>query len=88
MPKPPIDPRERYDTLRSHGMPRPKAAVIANSRPAPTTAPEPDDLRNWQRAELERHAAELGIDGVSELSREDLERAVLRQNKRGQQLDS
>lgn len=68
-----IDPADRYDKLRGLGVDRRKAAVMANSHPAP---PRPGDVDDWTRDELERFAAERGIDRPAELSDTELRRVV------------
>lgn len=82
MSQSPIDPDKRYQTLRKHGVPQYQAAALANTRPAPAPRPADEDLAHWSRAELERHAAEIGIDQVSSRSRADLIR-ILREHPAG-----
>lgn len=84
MTQPPIDPNDRYQTLRDLGVPQDKAAAIANTRPAPapTVSDRDLDLDQWSRDELERHAAERGIERPGQLSREALIR-VMRERRRG-----
>lgn len=80
MPTPQIKDEEQYESLRDEGMSKEKAARIANT--GRTTAgkrggssPSYDD---WSKQELYDKAKQVGIEGRSNMSKDDLVKALRR----------
>ncbi|CAN5751288.1 Rho termination factor N-terminal domain-containing protein [soil metagenome] len=71
---PSIKDDEQYEALREDGMSKEKAARIANSDSQETgkkggEAPPYDE---WTKDDLEKRAAEIGVDGRSKMSKDEL----------------
>jgi hypothetical protein len=73
-PGPSVKDPEQYEALRDQGASKEKAARIANS-PRHSTgkkgghAPSYDD---WTKDDLQKRAAEIGIDGRSKMDKDEL----------------
>ena len=74
MPTPQIKDEEQYEALRDEGMSKEKAARIANTDR--TTAGKrggtSDKYEDWTRDELYDKAQEVGIEGRSDMSKDEL----------------
>lgn len=70
---------ERYEALREEGMSKEKAARIANT-PPDEIGPRGGEgsYEEWTREELYEKAREVGIEGRSEMSKEELIEALRR----------
>jgi len=68
---------ERYEALREEGMSKEKAARIANT-PPDEMGPRggSGSYEDWTKEELYEKAREVGIDGISEMSKEELVEAL------------
>lgn len=67
----------RYEALRSEGMSKEKAARIANTPPDEVEAPGGDGAyEEWTKEELYYKARDVGIEGRSRMSKDDLIRAL------------
>lgn len=74
---PSIKDDERYETLRRDGMSKEKAARIANTSPDEMDAPGGDGAyEEWTKEELYNKAREVGIDGRSRMSKDELIQAL------------
>jgi len=74
---PSIKDDERYEALRKEGMSKEKAARIANTPPdemEPQGAP--GAYEDWTMEELYEKAREVGIEGRSGMSKEELVRSL------------
>jgi hypothetical protein len=71
---PSIKDDERYEALRREGMSKEKAARIANtpSEEAGRKGGEAEPYEEWTVEELRDRAAEIGIEGRSEMSKSEL----------------
>lgn len=71
---PSIKDDERYEALRKDGMSKEKAARIANSPKQETARKggESDPYEEWTVEELMDKAAEIGIEGRSEMDKSEL----------------
>lgn len=71
---PSIKDDERYEALRRDGMSKEKAARIANTpaEAAGRKGGKADPYEEWTVAELNDRAAEIGIEGRSEMGKEEL----------------
>lgn len=71
---PSIKDDERYEALREEGMSKEKAARIANT-PAEEAGRRgglADPYEEWTVEELQDRAAEIGIEGRSDMNKDDL----------------
>jgi hypothetical protein len=77
-PGPSVKDPERYEALRDQGASKEKAARIANT-PRKTAgkrggnAPAYDD---WSKDDLQKRAGEIGIEGRSKMSKDELIKAL------------
>jgi hypothetical protein len=71
---PSIKDDERYEALREEGMSKEKAARIANTpaHEAGRKGGEADPYEEWTVEELRDRAAEIGIDGRSDMDKAQL----------------
>ncbi|HET9259980.1 MAG TPA: Rho termination factor N-terminal domain-containing protein [Acidimicrobiia bacterium] len=71
---PSIKDDERYEALRRQGMSKEKAARIANSPKQETARKggESDPYEEWTVDELMEKAAEVGIEGRSDMDKSEL----------------
>lgn len=70
---PSIKDDERYEALREDGVSKEKAARIANTPPAEMDARGgPGAYEDWTKEQLEEKAKEVGIEGRSEMSKQEL----------------
>jgi hypothetical protein len=71
---PSIKDDERYEALREEGMSKEKAARIANTpaEEAGRKGGEADPYEEWTVDELRDRAAEIGIEGRSDMDKEEL----------------
>ena len=73
-PGPSVKDPEQYEALRDQGASKEKAARIANT--ARTTAGkrggESGSYDDWNKDDLEKRAAEIGIEGRSNMSKDEL----------------
>ncbi|MFI9652204.1 Rho termination factor N-terminal domain-containing protein [Guyparkeria halopsychrophila] len=69
---------EQYEALRDEGMSKEKAARIANSdrTQAARRGGESDRYEDWTKDELYDKAQEVGIEGRSEMNKDELIRAL------------
>ena len=66
---------EQYEALRREGASKEKAARIANAGSRSETGRKGGSAENYEdrtKEELEQRAAEIGIDGRSKMSKEEL----------------
>ncbi|MAO25706.1 MULTISPECIES: Rho termination factor N-terminal domain-containing protein [Roseovarius] len=83
MPNPSIKDEETYQALRDEGYTKEKAARIANAQANPDMHPSEkggraEPYEDWTKAELYQRAQEVGIDGRSEMSKDELIAALRR----------
>jgi Rho termination factor, N-terminal domain len=71
---PSVKDDERYEALRREGASKEKAARIANSDPSETgrKGGKSDAYEEWTADELRDRAAEIGIEGRSDMSKDEL----------------
>ncbi len=71
---PSIKDDERYEALREEGMSKEKAARIANTpaEEAGRRGGQADPYEEWTVEELQDRAAEIGIEGRSDMNKDDL----------------
>ena len=75
--RPSIKDEETYDTLREDGMSKEKAARIANAQADEDRDPsskggKAPPYEEWTKDELYDRALDIGIDGRSSMSKDDL----------------
>jgi hypothetical protein len=76
-PGPSIKDPEQYEALRDQGESKEKAARIANSgRSASQKGGHAAAYEDWSKDELEKRAGEIGIDGRSKMSKDELVKAL------------
>ena len=65
---------EQYEALREQGASKEKAARIANTdrESAARKGGQSGSYEDWTKDELERRAAEIGIEGRSKMSKDEL----------------
>ena len=74
---PSIKDDARYEALREEGMSKEKAARIANTPPEEMDAPAGDGAyEEWTKEELYDKAREVGVEGRSRMSKDELIRAL------------
>jgi hypothetical protein len=73
-PGPSVKDPEQYEALREQGASKEKAARIANTSrsSAAEKGGKAGAYEDWTKAELERRAAEIGIDGRSKMRKDEL----------------
>ena len=69
---PSIKDDEQYEALRDQGMSKEKAARIANSEGASKRGGEAPPYEEWTKDELYERAQEIGIDGRSDMTKDEL----------------
>ena len=75
--RPSIKNEETYDALRDDGMSKEKAARIANAQADPSRNPsskggEASSYEDWTKDELHERAQDIGIDGRSRMTKDEL----------------
>jgi hypothetical protein len=74
---PSIKDDERYEALREEGVSKEKAARIANTPPDEIEAPGGDGAyEDWTKEALYEKAREVGVEGRSRMSKDELIRAL------------
>lgn len=65
---------ERYERLREAGMSKEKAARIANTprKQAATRGGQSPAYEDWRKEDLQKKAAEVGIEGRSKMNKSEL----------------
>lgn len=76
MPDDRIKNEDQYETLRDKGMSKEKAARIANSENASEKGGKHKKYEEWTKEELYEKAQDVGIEGRSEMSKEQLIEAL------------
>jgi hypothetical protein len=73
-PGPSVKDPERYEALRDQGASKEKAARIANTDPhtAGKRGGESGAYEDWNKDDLEKRAGEIGIEGRSKMSKDEL----------------
>ena len=73
-PGPSIKDPHRYEALRDEGASKEKAARIANTDPhqAGKRGGESGSYEDWNKADLVKRAAEIGIEGRSKMNKSEL----------------
>jgi hypothetical protein len=72
---------ETYESLRDDGMSKEKAARIANAKADPDRSPskkggKADAYEDWSKDALYDRAQEIGIEGRSDMSKQELIKAL------------
>jgi len=75
---PSVKDDRRYEALREEGMSKEKAARIANTDPheAGERGGHSPPYEEWNKEDLEKKAAEVGIEGRSEMTKDELIEAL------------
>ena len=73
---PQIKDEERYKALRDEGMSKEKAARIANAAAAGTLDHDSRKLEDRTKDELYEQAQEIGIEGRSDMDKQELIEAI------------
>lgn len=76
MPDNRIKNEEQYEELRDQGMSKEKAARIANSDNASKKGGKHDKYEKWTKDELYDKAEEVGIEGRSDMNKDELIEAL------------
>ncbi len=76
MPDNRIKNEEQYEKLRDEGMSKEKAARIANSENTSEKGGKHKKYEEWTKEELYEKAQEVGIDGRSEMDKDELIEAL------------
>ena len=73
-PGPTVKDDKRYEALRREGASKEKAARIANTDPstAGKRGGHSGAYEDWSKDDLEQRAAEIGIEGRSKMSKDEL----------------
>ena len=73
-PGPSVKDPEQYEALRDQGASKEKAARIANTdrETAAKKGGQSGAYEDWSKDDLERRAAEIGIEGRSKMSKDEL----------------
>ena len=73
-PGPSVKDPEQYEALRDQGASKEKAARIANTgrKSAAKKGGQSGAYEDWTKDDLEQRAAEIGIDGRSHMSKDEL----------------
>lgn len=76
--RPSVKDDERYEALRDEGMSKEKAARIANTdaTTAGKRGGKSDPYEEWTKDELYERAQEVGIEGRSDMSKDELIEAL------------
>ena len=72
---PSVKDDEQYEALRREGASKEKAARIANAGSRSETGSkggQSDSYENWSKDELEDRAREIGIEGRSDMTKDEL----------------
>lgn len=74
MPSPQIEDEEQYEALRDEGMSKEKAARIANTdrEEAGERGGSSPPYEEWTKDDLYEKAQEVGIEGRSDMSKDEL----------------
>ncbi|PWE31030.1 DUF7218 family protein [Pararhodobacter marinus] len=77
MPNPSLKDEDLYESLRDDGMSKEKAARISNAKANPDMHPskkggKAPPYEDWTRDDLYDRAKEIGIDGRSAMSKDEL----------------
>jgi len=77
-PGPSVKDPDQYEALRRQGESKEKAARIANTgrRSAGQKGGRSGSYEDWSKDELEKRAAEIGIEGRSKMSKGELVNAL------------
>ncbi len=72
--RPSVEDDEQYEALRDEGMSKEKAARIANTDrgAAGRRGGQSPPYEEWTRDELDERAREIGIDGRSDMTKDEL----------------
>ncbi|HSJ34968.1 MAG TPA: Rho termination factor N-terminal domain-containing protein [Acidimicrobiia bacterium] len=72
--RPSVKDDERYEAMRAEGMSKEKAARIANTdaTEAGRRGGKADPYEEWTRDELYERAQEIGIEGRSDMTKDEL----------------
>lgn len=76
MPSPQIKNEKLYDKLRDDGASKEKAARIANAQAAGTLDHKSTRLEGRSKDELYEEAKDIGIEGRSDMDKDDLVEAI------------
>ena len=73
-PGPTVKDKEQYEALRDQGASKEKAARIANTdrHEAGQKGGQSGSYEDWSKDDLERRAKEIGIEGRSDMSKDEL----------------
>ena len=73
-PGPSVKDPEQYEALRDQGASKEKAARIANTdrHAAGKRGGQSGSYEDWSKDDLEKRAAEIGIEGRSKMSKDEL----------------
>ena len=71
-----IKNEDQYEALRDKGYSKQKAARIANTPDSGKKGGKSQKYEEWTKSELYRKAKEVGIEGRSKMSKEDLIHAL------------
>lgn len=74
--RPTIQNDDQYEALRDEGMSKEKAARIANSEGASERGGSSPPYEEWSKDELYDRAAELDVDGRSDMTKDELIEAL------------
>jgi hypothetical protein len=77
-PGPSVKDPEQYEALRDQGASKEKAARIANTSrsSAAKKGGKSGSYEDWSKKDLEKRAAEIGIDGRSKMNKGELVNAL------------
>jgi hypothetical protein len=77
-PGPSVKDPDRYEALRRQGESKEKAARIANTsrRSAGQKGGKAASYEDWSKDDLQKRAAEIGIEGRSKMSKGELVKAL------------
>jgi hypothetical protein len=77
-PGPSVKDKDQYEALRRKGESKEKAARIANTsrRSAAKKGGKSGSYEDWNKQDLQKRAAEIGIDGRSKMSKGELVNAL------------
>ena len=77
-PGPSVKDHEQYEALRDQGASKEKAARIANTsrKSAAKKGGKSGSYEDWTKQDLEKRAAEIGIDGRSKMNKGELVNAL------------